>query len=220
MFAYIITTVDSRYRLTGYVPYVQEGKVFLGPCKRLMRPDVTVGDYILGISGSAAGSPRRVLLWMKVKEVITFMEAWKRGEADRTFRDLRGGAIHIRPRQGAETLPSPDCYEHIPGAQHEDDWRNDVRENRDVFLLGDSSSWVASENGPEVTPELAEWLRTGITWEGEATPSNPLTQNARGKHVLLAGQVADNIIHWVPSISTVTRTNGRRNRCAKSCDCE
>lgn len=104
VFAYIIATVDSRYRLTGHVPCVEDGKVFFGPCKRPMRPDVKKGDYVLGISGSAASSPRRVLLWMKVEEAITFMEAWKRGKADRTFRGLRGGAIHIRPRKGAEAL--------------------------------------------------------------------------------------------------------------------
>jgi hypothetical protein len=139
----------------------------------------------MGISGSTAPNPRRVLLWMRVEERLTFDEAWERGNTDATFRKLRGGAIHIRPRRGAAGLRSPDCYEHIPGAPHEDDWSNDVRGNRDVFLVGDSTSWLASTNGPEVTPELIHCLRAGITWKGEATIENPLTKNARGNIEIL-----------------------------------
>lgn len=221
IFAYIITTVDSRYRLTGYVPCVEDGKVFLGPCKRLMRPDVKKGDYVLGISGSAAPGPRRVLLWMKVKDEITFMEAWRRGETDPTFRKMRGGAIHVRPRQGVDALQSPKCYEHIPGAPHEDDWENDVRGDRDVFLLGDRNSWIADESGPEVSNELVEWIKTGITWKGEATSSNPLTENARGKHVVLEGDIADRVIEWVPKLRTVLLTaKGRMRGCRTHCVCE
>ena len=220
VFAYIISTVDSNYRVTGCVPCVEDGKVFLGPCKRRMRPEVRKGDYIMGISGSSAPNPRRVLLWMRVEEVMTFKEAWNRGADDATFRGLRGWAIHIRPRQGAETLPSPDCYEHIADSPHEDDWQSDVRGDRDVFLVGDPSSWVVSDDGPEVTPELMEFLKVGITWEGDATLNNPLTQNAVGKHVLLTGETADRIIKWTPRLKTVAKAGRSETGCKRACSCE
>lgn len=220
IFAYIISTVDSRYRLTGFVPYVQDGKVFFGPCKRRMRPYVREGDYIMGISGSSAPLPRRIILWMNVGEPpMKFEEAWSRGEVDATFRKLRGGAIHIRPVKGAEGMPSPDCYEHIPGAPHEDDWKSDVRGNRDVFLAGASGSWVAEANGPEVTRELVEILRAGIDWNGCATVENPLTENAIGKHVVLTGPLAQQVILSMPKRATTTLA-GKRSACETRCGCE
>ncbi len=220
VFAYIIRTVDSRYRVTGSVPCSEGDKVFFGPCKRQMRPEVKKGDYILGISGSSAPRPRRILLWMKARKPITFKAAWRLGDTDPLFRKLRGGAIHIRPRRGSEALPTPLCYEHLPGAQHEDDWEDDVRDNRDVFLLGDVGSWIADKNGPEVTPEIVELLKTGITWAGYATPNNPLTQYARGKHALLTGQAANKIISLVPKLKIVAGKKRRKNGCGRNCECE
>jgi hypothetical protein len=44
LFAYIIRTVDSQYGITGCVPWIEDGRVFLRPCKRLMRPEVLEGD--------------------------------------------------------------------------------------------------------------------------------------------------------------------------------
>lgn len=76
-------------------------------------------------------------------------------------------------------------------APHEEDWRNDVRDDRDVFVVGSLHSWVVSADGPEVTPELIDCLRSGISWKGKATIGNPLTENAIGKHVLLIGEVAE-----------------------------
>src|SRR5947209_8200773 len=99
VFAYIINTVGARYRLKGAVPWVSHGKVFFGPCKKRMRPDVQTGDYILGISGAGAGLPGRVLLWMKIDKRMTFKEAYDRGTTDIVFRALRGTAIHVRPRK-------------------------------------------------------------------------------------------------------------------------
>lgn len=220
LFAYIISTVDKQYRVTGCVPWVEDGRVFLGPCKRLMRPEVLEGDYVMGISGSTAPNPRRILLWMKVEERMTFREAWERGNIDATFRKLRGGPIHIRPKQGADSLPSPDCYEHIPDSPHWDDWKNDVFGNRDVFLVGDSSSWVVAANGPEVAPELVDRLQSGITWTGQATVKNPLTQNARGKHVLLTGNMANRVIRGMPRLKTNVTTGRNKSACKRSCSCE
>jgi hypothetical protein len=122
----------------GAVPWVSSGRVFFGACKKRMRPHVKPGDYVMGISG--AGHPRRVLLWMKVDETMTFKEAYDRGKTDRVYRDLRGTAIHVRPLDIALYLAAnPDCYEHIPGAPHESDWPSDLRGTRDVFLLAEKA---------------------------------------------------------------------------------
>jgi hypothetical protein len=140
-----------------------------------MRPDVEPGDYIMGISGATAGYPRRVLLWMRVDEKLTFKQAYDRGKTDVVFRAIRGDAIHVRPRRVAVHLPGePACYEHIRRGPHSDDWRTDIKGERDAFLVGDKASWVLESEGPEVTQELIGLLRKRITW-GQPTIRNPLT---------------------------------------------
>lgn len=150
---------------------------------------------------------------------MRFVDAWKRGKSDATFRKLRGKAIHIRPLKDAEGLSSPDCYEHISGAQHDADWRSDVSGNRDVFLVGASGSWIAEEDSPEVTQELVEALRVGIDWKGHATIDNPLTENARGRHVLLTGAVAQGVIVSMPKRRTVS-AKGAKSGCQHECHCK
>jgi hypothetical protein len=157
---------------------------------------------------------------MRVEERLTFRDAWERGDFDPTFRMLRGVAIHIRPRRGTADLLSPDCYEHVLGAPHGDDWKNDVRGDRDVFLVGDPSSWLTSADGPEVTSELLEVLRGGITWKGEATLKNPLTKNAIGKHVLLTGKLAEQVIRWMPRLKAVEKTRRDNTACKRFCFCK
>ena len=99
VFAYIISTVEQGCRLNGSVPWVTSGRVFFGPCKKRMRPLVEKGDYIMGLSPASVGR-RRVLLWMKVAEKMTFADAYARGKTDKLFRALRGCAIHVRPAKG------------------------------------------------------------------------------------------------------------------------
>src|ERR1035438_3541305 len=108
VFVYIITTVDAHYHVKrGCVPWVAEEKVFLGPCKMFMRPEVKKGDYIMGIS--PAGRTRRVLLWMHVDRPMTFADAYQRGDSDRLFRLARGNAIHVRPKEvGEHVRGNPD----------------------------------------------------------------------------------------------------------------
>lgn len=149
---------------------------------------------------------------------MRFVDAWERGNSDTTFRKLRGKAIHIRPLRRSREIPAPGCYEHIPGAQHEDDWENDVKGNRDVFLVGEVGSWVASDDGPEVTQELVEALRFGIDWKGNATVKNPLTENARGKHVCLTGSIAQKVILMMPDLPTTT-VKAESTGCQRKCSC-
>jgi hypothetical protein len=196
VFVYIITSVDAHYHVKrGCVPWVAGGKVFLGPCKMFMRPEVEKGDYIMGIS--PAGRMRRVLLWMRVDTPMTFADAYRRGDSDRLFRLARGNAIHVCPKEVGEHIRgNPELYEHISGAMHPLKWPTDIRGDRDVFISGANGSWVAATEGPLVTTELVNLLQNKITW-GTATIENPLTRNARGKHVCLTGEIARRIIEWV-----------------------
>jgi len=222
VFAYIIRTVGAGYRLNGAVPWVSGGKVFFGACKKRMRPDVQPGDYIMGISGAGAGRPRRVLLWMKVDKRMTFKDAYDRGETDKAFRDVRGTAIHVRPRNVPLHHPGdPGCYEHIPGAPHSDEWESDLKGKRDVFLTGTKGSWVAAEKGPEVTAVLVDLLRDGINWKGNVTVTHPLTENARGKHALVVGTTARQIISWIPRGRIgIGSESGPRSACSRKCSCD
>jgi hypothetical protein len=196
VFVYIITSVYAHYHVKkSCVPWVAEGKVFLGPCKKYMRPKVEEGDYIMGIS--PAGRERRVLLWMRVDKLMTFAEAYERGDTDRLFRLARGNAIHVRPREvGEHVRRNPDAYEHIPRAMHPDNWRTDIRGDRDVFISGANGSWVADEEPPVVTQDLVDLLPKE-KGGGVPTIQNPLTRNARGRHVCLTGDTACRVIEWV-----------------------
>jgi hypothetical protein len=179
------------------------------------------GDYVMGISPAGVGQKRRVLLWMRIAERMTFAEAYRRGETDRLFRLARGNAIHIRPKKGVVFVEGdPDAYAHIPHATHSSDWKSDVRGKRDAFFVGDKSSWAAESGGPVVTEDLVDLLREGIKWRGLATTQNPLTENARGKHVVLTGEVARQVIQWVREPRRRLLSSRSRSRCGRRCSCE
>jgi len=221
VFAYIIATVGSNYKLRGTVPWLKEGRVFFGPCKKKMRPHVKKGDYIMGISPAGIGEQRRVLLWMRAEEPMTFAQAYELGKTDRLFRLARGNAIHVRPKRGVNHIAgNPEAYEHIPHATHSSDWRTDIRGKRDAFFVGNKDSWAAEAGGPVVTEELVELLREGIKWKGNPTTQNPLTENARGRHALLTEEAAQRVIQWVPEPNRRLFSSGSRIRCGRHCSCE
>ena len=179
---------------------------------------------LCGVSGSGAGRPRRVLLWMPVIQKMTFRQAYERGKTDKIFRAIRGKAIHVRPRRVAvPSSGSPECYEHIHGAPHSDDWRTDVRGIRDVFLVGGRHSWVVEgDKAPNVTEELVELLKEGTKWKGHPTVHNPLTENARGKHAFLTGRVArETIARMRRPLDTLDFSRLRTaSACLRTCSCE
>lgn len=221
VFAYIIASVGPNYKLRGTVPWVKEGRVFFGPCKKKMRPEMEPGDYVMGISPAGVGEQRRVLLWMRIAERMTFAQAYERGEIDRLFRLARGNAIHVRPKKGIDPIEgNPDTYEHIPHATHSSDWKTDIRGERDAFFVGDKNSWAAEGDGPAVTEELVALLREGIKWRGNPTIQNPVTENARGKHALLTGDAARRVIQWVPEPSKRLFSSRSKIRCGRHCSCE
>ncbi len=236
VFAYIIATVEKGYRLVGSVPWVARGHVFFGPYKKNMRPKVMKDDYILGISPSGIGR-RRVLLWLQVADIISFAEAFRRGNGKdgtgKLYKSLRASGrngerdtkpIHIKPRD-KEVYEvqngDPNRYEHILGAPHEDDWETDIRGAKDCFLIGSNGSWVAGKDGPVVTSDLVDLIATGISC-GRATVDNPLTQNARGKHATIVGDDAVKLIHLMenlrPERSLVNSAPDNNRRCSCSRD--
>lgn len=221
VFAYIISTVSHGYRLVGCVPWVTNGRVFFGPCKKRMRPLVRPRDYIMGISPASVGK-RRVLLWMKVAETMTFADAFERGRHDKIFRALRAHAIHVRPARGVPFQEGdPFAYEHIPGAPHPQKWRSDIQGKRDTFLVGAIGSWVAEGHAPAVDRRLVALLQDGLR-NDLATLQNPLGRNPRGKHALIAGAAARAIISWVPRMKKTVQFSDLKARtvCAHKCTCD
>ncbi len=223
VFAYVIRTVSRGYRLTGCVPWVSRELVLFGPCKKRMRPEIGEDDYIVGISPAGVGKSRRVLLWMRVKERITFGEAYQRGKSNSRLRAARGHAIHMRPKRGLAFHPGDvGSYEHIPGAPHGDDWASYVEGKRDVFLIGAPESWVAESQAPVVDGTLLKLLKIGARWKGHATIDNPLTENARGRHAKIGGKTARQIREWIAERSPSERVQQSHShtRCGRKCDCE
>jgi hypothetical protein len=222
VFVYVISKVDARYRLTGCAPEKVTGQIFLGPCKVRMRPEVRDGDYIMGISPHGVGEHRRVLLWMREVESMSFAEAYYRGKSDPIFRAARGNTIHVKPRAREQYVRGyPDSYEHIPGAAHANRWSRDIEADRDVMFLGKDGSWIAEENGPPVDEELVALLTPGISWKGLPTIDNPLTENARGKHIRLEGRDAQGVVRWVsrhsPDAALKPHHKGRKRPLEPSC---
>lgn len=165
-FIYTIPTVDRDYNQPNMVavPTWHVDRIYFGPCKRSMRPRMQAGDYVFGLSASNT-FPKRVLFAARISERIIFAAAFER------FPDLRGpdGPIHVRPVKRPE-LSFPDShYEHIPGGNHSDTWRADIRTPAlDAFFVCDQAStcvgrWLGA-NGPAVNGELLEFLKSCEVW--------------------------------------------------------
>lgn len=166
---YIINSLDDDYESTGTAPDGTGGILTLATEKPQIRSAVEPNDYVVGISRAIAGKPRRVIFAMKVGEVISFREAWERGESDPAWAGKRGGVanpagerrlvlaeegpviagdIHVKPgRKGG--------YEHISRAVHAFTWRKDVEGNRDRYVVGDPSSRYWGPQGAVITDEIA-----------------------------------------------------------------
>ena len=161
-FIYVIPTVGKDYVQPSLqcVPTFFEGTIYFGPCKKPMRPKMKPGDYVFGISPSGA-FPRRVVFAAKIDEKMTFAKAYER------FPKLRGpvGPIHVRPaRMPAGSFPDSH-YEHIPGANHENNWRSDIQTPAlDAFFVCERAStcagWWLGVKGPAVHGEILEFLKT------------------------------------------------------------
>ncbi len=155
----------------------------------------------MGISPAGIGKHRRILLWMRVAEAMSFADAFDRGEhGDSAFKAARPRAIHVEPRDLRHFVRgNPDSYKHIKNGTHgkNNEWRRDIIGSRDVMFIGDRSSWIAEGNGPTVTEEILALIKPGIWWKGSPTIKNPLTENARGKHARLENQDAQRVIRWI-----------------------
>ena len=167
-FFYIINNVDDDYDLTGTAPDVSGGIITLGTEKPQIRSAAEPNDYVVGISRAIAGKPRRAIYALRVGEVITFREAWERGERDAAWAARRGGVANpageqrlIMAEEGPviagdiHVKPGRKGYEHISRAVHAFTWRKDVEGNRDRYLVGDASSRWWGSKGAVVTDEIA-----------------------------------------------------------------
>jgi hypothetical protein len=141
-----------------------------------MRPRMNVGDYLFGISPSGL-RPRRVIFTARIAEKLTFAEAYRR------FPKVRGpvGPIHVRPTRSIGLRFPYSHYEHIPGANHANDWPNDLRTPKlDAFFVCERAErflgrWLG-ECGPPLTPRILEFCalarsmgRVGL-WEPTPRP--------------------------------------------------
>jgi len=140
-----------------------------------MRPRMNEGDYLFGISPGGT-FPRRIVFAAKIAERMTFAEAHKR------YPKLRGpeGPIHVRPAEMPLASFPDSHYEHIPEANHADDWRSDIRvPELDVFFVCEEAGpcagrWLGNQ-GPAVKGQIAEFLKTCAVYgnAGKLSASNP-----------------------------------------------
>jgi len=167
-FFYIINSLDEDYENTGTAPDTSAGMITLGTEKAQIRAGAEPNDYVVGISRSLPGKPRRVIYVMRVGEIISFREAWERGETDPAFAARRGGVANPAGEKRAlmaEEGPiiggdihvkwGKKGYEHISRAVHAFTWRKDLDGNRDRYLVGDPSSRYWGAKGPEISDETA-----------------------------------------------------------------
>lgn len=161
-FIYVVPTVGTDYRQPNRkaVPTWQGGRLYFGPCKKPMRPRMKPGDYVFGISPANSGN-RRVVFAARIAKKLTFAEAYE------TFPDLRGptGPIHVLPVRRPNLAFPESEYEHIPGANHTDSWRSDLRTPElDAFFIcspanGCEGSWLGKV-GPQLDDEILAFLRS------------------------------------------------------------
>jgi hypothetical protein len=172
-FFYILNAIDDDYELTGTAPDISGGVITLGTEKPQIRAGAEPNDYVAGISRAISGKPRRLIFVMRVGEIITFKEAWERGESNELYANKRGGVANpqgekrvIAEDEGQGPIIAGDIhvkwgkkgYEHISRAAHAFTWRKDIEANRDRYLIGDPTSRFYGPKGPVITDENARIL--------------------------------------------------------------
>lgn len=144
-FIYVVTTLTRKYlqRTFRNVPTEWKERLYFGPCKKPMRPRMRPGDWVVGIS-PGNGTVRRIVFVAQLEERITFADAYDR------FPELRGpeGPTHVRPTNSIGRFPES-CYQHIPGANHETNWKADLKSR------GLDAFFVCAERG---NGWLGRWL--------------------------------------------------------------
>jgi hypothetical protein len=160
-FIYVVPSVRRDYLQPSLkeVPTWFERAIYFGPCKIPMRPRMQPGDFIFGIS-PANGSARRIIFTGRIKERLSYARAFEE------LPKLRGpnGPIHVRPTR-SPGLGFPDShYEHIPGANHPDSWRSDLRTPElDVFFVCERAEGVLGQwlgpSGPVLSADILRFLR-------------------------------------------------------------
>lgn len=78
----------------GFAPNPFHGVCTLATCKPRIRGPAKIGDWVVGMGGSALGATGKCLYFMQVTEVMTFNEYWA-DPALKCKRPLRNGSRKI-----------------------------------------------------------------------------------------------------------------------------
>jgi hypothetical protein len=166
-FIYVVTTVGSNYLQSDQkrdVPTVWRDRLVFGPCKVPMRPRITKGDYVFGLSPSGGNSkPRKIVFAAMVTETLSFGMAYEKYQDEWDEENLK--PICVRPlSQIDNSEPFPySQYEHLPGSKHQTSWAKDLPyEKLDRCFICDpifDSPWLGT-SGPVVTGEILSFLRS------------------------------------------------------------
>jgi len=180
-FIYIVASAKNKYNQEFFcnVPTDFGGRLYFGPCKKPMRPKMKVGDFIFGIS-PANPKPRKIIFETQIDEKISFKEAYGR------FPQLRGpdGPIHVRPVNRKNCSFPEKMYEHIAGAMHPNDWKQDLATpDLDAFFVCTEGKKWLGRFGPDIDNEILDFLKgcsvhnkTGMLKEynHDTTLANPI----------------------------------------------
>lgn len=195
-------TTDTRknsWMNFGTAPCLAAGLITLSNCNRTARIWADEEDWIIGVSAAAtkaSGCPAAIAHAFEVAERLSFRDAWERGRKDKRFLRRRGGEAapnrqtewvcqwqkiasddprtDVDPPGDIHVRPTRRGYVHIPGAVHDDRWKNDIK---GPYLVGSSRS-VYLGRGLEYPKSLAAIFRRQYRDAG-ITQRTPVGSKAR-----------------------------------------
>jgi len=205
LYLYIVTTINRNYLPQVLspnngmsAPNVVDSLITLGTCKPKIRTSLhknfdKYDNYVVGLSPSCT-HPRKVLYVTRIQELITFKEAWERGEENEIYKFKRGrhsplnsdptrvftnGDIIVRTTDGTN-------YTFVNGV-HEKDWSTyiiggtKVGSKKDIYAVGDPQhSRYYLDKGPVFSEKMFKRF-----WKGY-----PIMR----KHRILFGNDAQNLL--------------------------
>ena len=179
LYLYVVTTINRNYLPQVFssnkgmsAPNVVDNLITLGTCKPRIRTSLHKNfdkyeNYVVGLSPSCT-TPRKVLYVARIQELITFKEAWERGEENEIYKYKRGGhsPLNSDPTRvfmnGDIIIRSMDGtnYTFVNGV-HKNDWDTyiiggtKVGSKKDIYAVGDPQhSRYYLDKGPVFSEEM------------------------------------------------------------------